>query len=256
MTLFRILAPCAGALCLLSCGAFGPLAHVDVLIPTPPAHWIRAFPDLQFRLVFPDSAGREQAVRVTDPGKRVAIDCPKTGNTPILAYPVSAKDPQGETGQAGMLRPAGGMYPGSLDESSPRPTLALDWRDGAAATVLLRLLSIGRDTSLLNAARLARYFRDVEDPWNLDLKLIEEKLAAGKFTAYDIDKLQCRNVDVNAGTGEWFLESPFSTVTSSTGEGALSLAGVSLGMHGLFSMDGRLKMINVGRTETAVRPIR
>jgi len=256
MMLFKILAPGAGSLCLLSCSVFGPLAHVDVLIPTPPAHWIRAFPDLQFRVVFPDSAGREQVVRVTDPGKPVAIDCPKTGNTPVLAYPVSAEDQQGEAGQKGMLRPAGGMYPGSLDESSPRPTLVLDWRDGAAATVLFRLLSMGRDTSLINAERLGRYFRDAEDPWNLDLNLIEEKLAAGKFTAYDIDELPCRDVDVNAGTGEWFLESPFSAVRSLTGKGTLSLAGVSLGMHGLFSVDGRLMMINVGRIETAVLPVR
>lgn len=256
MTLFKILTPAVGAFCLLSCSAFGPLAHVDVLIPTPPAHWTRAFPDLQFRLVFPDSAGRGQAVRVTDPGKPVAIDCPKTGNIPILAYPVSARDQQGNTDQAGLLRPAGGMYPGSLDESSQRPTLVLDWRDGAAATVLFRLLSLGRDTSLINAARLARYFRDAEDPWNLDLNLIEEKLAAGKFTAYDIDKLSCRDVEVNAGRGEWFMESPFSTVTSLIGEGTLSLAGVSLGMHGLFSADGRLMMIDVGRIETVVLPIR
>ena len=118
MTLFRILAPCAGALCLLSCGAFGPLALVDVLIPTPPAHWTRAFPDLQLCLVFPDSSGKEQVIWVKDPGKPVAIECSKTGNTPILAYAVSARDRQGVAGRAGMLRPAGGMYPGSLDELS------------------------------------------------------------------------------------------------------------------------------------------
>jgi hypothetical protein len=256
VTFFKILAPGAGALCLLSCGVLGPLAHVDVLIPTPPAHWTRAFPDLQFCLVFPDSSGREQVVIVADSGKRVAIDCSKTGNTPILAYPVSARDPQGLTGRAGMLRPAGGMYPGSLDESSPHPTLVLDWRDGAAATVLSRLLSLGRDTSLINAARLIRYFRDAEDPWNLDLELIEEKLAAGKFSAYDIDQVLCRDVDVDAGAGEWFMESPFSALTTVTGEGTLSLAGISLGMHRLFSVDGRLIVIDVGRNETAVLPVR
>jgi hypothetical protein len=148
------------------------------------------------------------------------------------------------------------MYPGSLDESSPRPTLVLDWRDGAAATVLFRLLSLGRDTSLINAARLARYFRDAEDPWNLDLELIEEKLAAGRFTAYDIDELPCRDVIVKTGAGEWFMESPFSTVTSLTGEGTLSLSGVSMGMHGLFSVDGRLTMIDVGMVGTVVKQVR
>ena len=216
----------------------------------------RRFPISSSGWSFRIPPGREQAVRVTDPGKPVAIDCPKNGNTPILAFPVYAGDPPGETGRAGMLRPAGGMYPGSLDQSSPRPTLVLDWRDGAAATVLFQLLSLGRDTSLVNAARLAGYFQEAEDPWNLDLKLIEDKLASGKFTAYDIDKLPCRDVDVNVGTGEWFTESPFSAVTSVTGNGILSLAGLSLGMHGLFSVDGRFLMMDVGRTETVVLPIR
>ena len=256
MALFKILALIAGTQCLFSCDAFGPLAHVDVVMPAPPQHWSQAFPDLEFRLVFPDSAGREQVVRVTDPGKPVAIECSKNGNTPILAFPSCARDPEGQTGRAGTLRPAGGMYPGSLDESSPRPTLVLDWRDGAAAAVLFRLISLGRDTSLVNAVRLARYFRDAADPWNLDLNLIEEKLAAGKFTAYDIDELPCRDVDVKAGTGEWFMESPFSTVTSLTRDGTLSLPGISLGMHGLFSVDGRLMMIDVGRIETAVLRVR
>jgi hypothetical protein len=256
MTLVKTLALMTAALCLLSCGPFGPLAHVDVLIPIPPPQWTRAFPDLQFCVTFPDSAGREQTVKVADPWNAVTIDCCKTGNTPILAYPCTAKDPSREGGRAGTLRPAGGMYPGSLDESGPRPTLLLDWRDGAAATVLFRLLSLGRDISLINASRLCQYFRDAEDPWNLDLTLIGEKLAAGNFTAYDIDTLPSRDVRVKAGAGEWFLESPFSAVTSLNGEGTLNLAGVSLGMHGLFSVNGLMMMIDVGRLETVVMPVR
>jgi hypothetical protein len=256
MTLFKTLALISCTHCLVSCGAFGPQAQIYVLIPVPPLTWTRAFPDLEFRLAFPDSAGREQVVKVADPGKPVAIDCSKTGNTPILAYPCSARDDKGEIGRAGMLRPAGGMYPGSLDESSPQPTLVLDWRDGPVATVLFELLLLGRNISLINAARLSQYFRDAEDPWHLDLQLIEGELATGKFTAYDLDALPCRDVYVKAGPGEWFMESPFSTVTSLTEQGTLSLPGVSLGMHGLFSVDGRLMMIDVGRTETVVMPVR
>lgn len=242
--------------CLLSCGAFGPQAHIDVLIPAPPSHWTLAFPDLEFRLVYPDASGREQAVKVADPGRPVTIDCSKTGNTPILAYPCCARDGGGEICGTDILRPAGGIYPGSLDESSLQPTLVLDWRDGAAATVLSRLMSLGRDTSLINAARLARYFREAEDPWKLDLVRIEEELAGGKFTAYDIDVLPCRDIYVKAGSGEWFMESPFSAVTTPTEAGTLSLPGVSLGMHGLFSVDGHLTMINVTGTETVLMPVR
>lgn len=251
MSIRGIPALLAAIFCLLSCSAFGPAAHVDVLIPAPPPHWLQAFPDLEFRLVFADPAGHRQVVRVADPGKAVAIDCSKESNTAILAYPCRASDQEGEADRAGTLRPAGGTYPGSLDSSGPRPTLQLRWQDGAAATVLFRLLTLGRDTSLVNAARLLQYFRAAEDPWNLDLDQIEERLAAGKFTAYDIDELPRRDVRVKAGSGEWFTESPFSPVTSLTGEEDLSLPGLSLGMHGLYSMDGRLMMIDVGPAETA-----
>jgi hypothetical protein len=252
----KTLALIAGIHCLVSCGAFGPQAYVEALIPTPPAHWIRAFPDLEFLLVFPDATGCEQAVRVAEAGKPVTIGCSKAGNTAILAYPCSSWDGEGENGRAGILPPAGGLYPGSLDGSRPKPTLLLDWRDGAVATVLSRLRSLGRDTSLLNAARLSQYFREAEDPWKLDLQGIEEKLAGGSFSAYDIDLLPCRNIQVKAGAGEWFLESPYSSVTTLAEEGTLTLWGMSLGMHGLFSVDGHLMKINVGKSETVVRSVR
>lgn len=252
---FKILALVAGTHCLASCGAFGPQAHVEVLIPTPPSHWIRAFPDLEFLLIFHDAAEREQSIRVADGGKPATIDCSKAGNTAVLAYPCSSRDGGGENGRAGRLRPAGGLYPGSLDGSRSEPTLLLDWRDGAVATVLYRLRSIGRDTSLLNAARLSQYFQEVEDPWKLDLDGIGEKLAEGNFSAYDIDPLPCRDIQLRVGTGEWFLESPFSTVTTMAEEGILSIWGISLGMHRLFSVDGRLTNISVSTSEIAVAPV-
>jgi hypothetical protein len=252
---FKILALIAGTHCLVFCGAFGPQAHVLVFIPAPPSHWAQAFPDLEFLLVFPDAAGREQSVRAVDPGKPVRIDCSKEGNTAVLAYPCTSMDGEGE-GHPGMLRPAGGLYPGSLDESRSEPTLLLDWKDGTVATVLSRLRSMGRDTSLLNAARLSRYFHEVEDPWKLDLDAIEEKLAEGSFSAYDIDPLSCRDIQIRAGAGEWFLESPFSPVTTAADDGILSILGVSLGMHRLFTVDGRLTNICVSASGTAVAPVR
>jgi hypothetical protein len=176
---FKILALIAGTHWMTSCGAFGPQAHVEVLIPAPPRHWTRAFPDLEFLLVFPDAAGCLQSIKVADAGKPAAIDCSKAGNTAVLAYPCISRNGEAENDDAGMLRPAGGLYPGSLDGSRSDPTLLLDWKDGAVATVLCRLRSIGRDTSLLNAARLSRYFQEVEDPWKLDLNGIGEKLARG-----------------------------------------------------------------------------
>lgn len=217
---------------------------------------MQAFPDLEFLLVFPDAAGHEQTKRVTDAEKPVTIDCSKEGNSAILAYPCSSRDGGGGDGRPGILRPAGGLYPRSLDGSRSEPTLLLDWKDGAVATVLSRLRSIGRDTSLLNADRLSRYFQAVEDPWKLDLDGIAEKLAEGSFSAYDIDPLSCRDIQLWVGTGEWFLESPFSPVMTAADDGILSIWGVSLGLHRLFSVDGRLTNISVSASETAVAPVR
>jgi hypothetical protein len=249
------LAMAAGGLCLASCGAFEPQARIKVLIPTPPDHWIRAFPDLEFVLVFPGVSGEEQEIKVADATRPTTITCSKAGNSSILAYPRSSRDGKSADARAGPLRPAGGLYPGSIDDTGAEPTLLLDWRDGAVATVLSRLHALGRDTSLVNASRLSQYFREAADPWNLDLEGIAEKLAKGDFSAYDIDLLPCRDINVKAGAGEWFMESPFSPVTALVQEGTLTLRTICLGMHTLFSIDGRLVKIDVGRKETFVKSV-
>jgi hypothetical protein len=243
-------------MCMTSCSIFGPQAQIEVLLPSPPPHWILAFPDLAFTLVFPDGAGCEQAVTVLNTGKPVAIGCSKEANTAILAYPYSVAAGQTVNGYEGMLRPAGGLYPASLDCTRATPTLLLDWKDGAVVTVLNRLHARGFSTSLLNAGRLSRCFQETADPLSLDLPGIEEKLAQGGFSAYDMDPLPCRDIQVKVGAGDWFLESPLSSVASSAEDGALALNGISLGMHGLFSTAGHEMKINVRASETVVLPVR
>jgi hypothetical protein len=75
-------------------------------------------------------------------------------------------------------------------------------------------------------------------------------------SAHDIDPLPCRDIQLRVGPGEWFLESPFSPVATVAEDGILSIWGISLGMHRLFSLDGRFLNISVGQSETDAAPVR
>jgi hypothetical protein len=235
------------AACVLpaACFAFGPEASVSVVIPAPPEHWIRAFPDLGFLVVFLDAQGRDREVEAADWRTPVSVSCSKAGNTPVLAFPRTSRDAGLLNGARGILRPAGGLYPVSPGASSAEATLELTWEDGAVAYVVSRLISIGRDASLFNAARLADFLRRSADPWKLDLDGIAQKVAQGSFNVYDIDALPGRDVTVKPGVGQWFLESPFCLVMTAQADGTLTLVNLAQGMHGLFSVNGHRDRIDV-----------
>jgi hypothetical protein len=225
---------------------------MNVVIPAPPEHWARAFPDLWFLVVFPDSQGRNREVEAADWRVPVSVSCSKAGNTPVLAFPCTVRDTGLPDGARGILRPAGGIFPDCHGDSSAGSTLKLTWEDGAAAYVVGRLISIGRDTSLFNAARLADFLRRAADPWKLDLDGIAQKIAQGDFNAYDIDPLPGRDVTLEPGPGEWFLESPFCPVMTVQANGTLSLLCLAQGMHGLYSTHGPVYRIDVSPAGTVV----
>jgi hypothetical protein len=235
----------------VACTAFGPDARVRPVLPAPPDQWRRAFPDLGVTIVFPDSTGRMQEIDGADWGTPPTIFCSKAGNTPILAYPRTKRDC---ATPAGLLRPAGAVFPGSAGQGD-QPTLQLTWEDGAAAYVLARLLSLGRDCSLFNAQRLSAYLHRTADPWDLDLDGIAQKIAGGDFSAYDIDELPCRGLSIMAGPGEWFLESPLRPILVPDGAGRIDVE-LSDGLHALFSVEGRLFTIAVDRTGARVNVVR
>jgi len=229
---------------LLSCTWFGSQADLRISIPQPPEHWVRAFPDLTFVVVFPDTGGWRRVI-ATDISQPTVITCVKAGNTPILAYPVSA-------GSIGFLRPAGGLFPMDCVDFGEPPHLALSWQDGCLALIFKMLAERGFDTSLVNAARLASFVDRHADPWALDLDAIAERLILGDFSAFDIDLLPTREVTVRPGAGEWFLESPCASPRSVMDEAEITFPRLSIGMHMLFSVEGRRVGIWVGETETVI----
>jgi hypothetical protein len=231
----------------VSCAWFGPQAELRIAIPAPPAHWARAFSDLRFNLIFQDSAGSWQTVTVTDVSQAAVVCCWKAGNAPVLAYPIAGRS-------SGFLRPAGGLYPGDCAAVDGGQALILSWKGGCLASIFKLLAERGFDTSLVNAERLASYLARHEDPWNLNIEGIAEKLIQGNFSTYDIDLLPARDVTLRPGAGEWFLESPFAVARRAEEAESITLPCLGVGMHALFSVQGQTIRIQVGEKETVIGP--
>jgi hypothetical protein len=223
--------------------------EVKVLLPAPPVPWQIAFPRLGFRVVTLDARKGVRERNVDDWRAPPVVTCARSVNSPILAYP--RETGLADSAAAGDLRPAGGFYPLSLRAYQGGEVLELTWEDGPAALVMSRASARGLDVSLFNVSKLRRYLQEHGDPWALDLDAISQKVALGVLTAWDIDTLPCRDVEVEPGPGTWFLESPFSP-SFEAAHGKVVLTGVSLGCHRLFSLAGTSWRVAVGEQETAL----
>jgi hypothetical protein len=244
------------ALAVSGCALFGPEVSVRVVIPHLPEYWKRAFPDLWFLLVFRDGTGSIRTVRASVGALELSIPCAKSGNSPVLAFPRASADGGPCEDAPGPFKPAGGLYPGSLGESRETPTLLLSWQDGPVAYLMSQLAERGLDTALVNAARLSGYLSKAQDPWSLDLESIAQKLADGDFTAYDVRALPSCAVKVAPGPGHWFSESPFFGAPEEASQGQLGIPLMSYGLHYLFSLEGRLSKIQVGKEGTVMVMLR
>jgi hypothetical protein len=215
------------------CDAFGPSDRVTVRLPDAPPHWQQAFPRLSFELEYP---GPDGAMTVTGPydwGTRVVVTCSKRANGAFLAWPLCGDDPRR------LLRPAGGLYPLGVESGAGGGELGLTWADGCLAVIVLRLAVAGRDTSLLDAAKLGGCLAGEPDPWRWDLARIEQGLADGVFSARDLVLLPTVDAVVQPGEGAWFLETPFGAPLPAAPGGTLEVPGLPHGLHTLYGMDGR-----------------
>jgi hypothetical protein len=257
IAVMRHLLPSAAIACLLcsSCRLFGPAADLTVVLPALPAHWRAAFPDLKLAVVLTDPSGKERRVTGIAGDSTLSIACPKRTNTPILAWPLSSRDGIRGPGEPGYLRPAGALYPLSLDSGAAGPTLMITWEQGPLAVLMSRLAAAGRDVSLFNAERLDSYLRKHPDPWMLDLDAMAQRIADGSFTAYDIDCLPTRDIRFAPGPGTWFFESPFAGIVTAADDSAVDMPGVSLGQHALFSLEGGAWRVQVGAREMTLKRV-
>jgi hypothetical protein len=210
-----------------ACTFYSIHSPLTVRLPEAPAHWQQAFPELSYRIFFPTNDSGGFAERRVDGDARVTIPFPKTLYLPVLAYPDLP-------GRSIDLPPAGGVYP--LDSDTVAESISLSWQRGAAAEVLKRLWEQGVDCSTINVPRLCGEIstRSQGDPWALDLDRICDRLAAEEFRLTDIRLAPSRNLLLEPGTGNWFLESPFRFQISAETDGSLLLQNVPLGAHTLF----------------------
>ncbi|MBA7636637.1 hypothetical protein ES703_44258 [subsurface metagenome] len=211
----------------LSCTLFSPTASLLILFPAPPEHWQNSFGDIPYLLTYP---GQEKKLRqeiVYPFRQKVEIVITKQNNLPVTAAPLVKNG-------AVRLPPAGGLYPHDLDTRGKR--LTLSWIQGFAAEILIRLHSGGMDTTGINTIRLCAEIRERAqgDPWLLDIDLITAKLAGGGFRVNYIRKLPSRDIEMMPGAGEWFLESPFSSLHPLEEQQILNLKGLPLGFNRLF----------------------
>jgi hypothetical protein len=146
------------------------------------------------------------------------------------------------------------LFPLSLEATGGQEVLSLSWEDGCAALIVSRVKKLGRDMGRFNVSRLVERMRLAEDPWRWDAVTMAERIATGDFTAFDIELLPSRDVELTIVEGEWFLESPFAPVHGVGSDGKLALQAVALGPHTLFSMDGSETRMYVGEKETVVGP--
>jgi hypothetical protein len=243
----------AALLSVSSCSFLALEEEVTLLCPTPPVAWQIAFPGLVFRAVTTDSRGAPVVTEITDWRGPVAFKCLRTANAPIVAWPYEPGNRESPAHVPGLLRPAGGFFPLSLRAIGNGQVLELSWADGPAALVIARVAAEGRDVSRFNVSRLCLFLRGSGEPWSLDLDAVAQKIAQGKFTAWDIDPLPCRDAEVEPGPGTWFLESPFSPTFEANG-GRILLPRIALGPHRLFSLSGRSWIIEVGQNECVIVP--
>ncbi len=225
-----------------------------LVCPSPPVAWQIAFPGLGFRVVARDSSGALVVTEIADWRIPVAFRCCRVVNSPIVAWPYEPGDRRSPACAPGLLRPAGGFFPLSLRARGDRQIVELSWENGPAALVISRVAAEGRDISRFNVPRLCRFFREEGEPWALDLDSVAQKISQGEFTAWDIDRLPCRDAEVGPGPGTWFLESPFCSTVEAAG-GRIVLPQIARGTHRLFSMMTRSSWtLEIGERETVLVP--
>lgn len=228
-----------GAVGLGSCSLFSPTMAVPVILPELPPHWRGAFSEVEIRLQWPGGESSCAEDWFGAASRQVALDLPKRAYLPIVARPYLPREDL-------FLPCAGGVYPLDVDAGE---TLALSWAQGPLAQLLLELDDRGLDLERLNVPRLSAEMRlrGGEDPWNLDLTSVAAALASGQMRVTEIRLLPLSDVQVPAGPGQWFLESPLRAPCPADAQGLVWLQGVGRGFHRLFAAEGGSRLdLHVG----------
>lgn len=221
--------------CLTGCSfpvpQWGSSSELEFVLPSTPAAW-SGFGALDYSIVLPPRAGggASPAARVAAGVENVQLTLEKGINLPVLAYPIL-------DGRTDLLKPAGAIYPSSLDD---RGRLVLSYRDGFLAELLYPLSASEELISSLNVERLREeiWTRSQGDPWLLDREEILIALAYGNMRSDKISLLPSFDLSISAPVALWVAGDPFrAPCTAAAEHPELELAGVAAGVHHFFRVE-------------------
>ena len=225
-------------LLLCHCSLFAPQVELRVRLPEFPDHWSAVFGRMGFSIVTIDpDCGQRRILTTYETVCEIVLA--KQINLPVLAYPIGA----------GALPPAGGIYPIDL---SDREELCLTWENGPIALLLITLREQGVDPSGFNCRRLAEELASRDDPWNIDMESVGEKMIRGSFRVTDIRPRPSRTSTLPFDSGSWYTESPFRPPQPAGSKG-LRLENVTLGYHTLIRDPLLVYALFVGEEEVLWR---
>lgn len=213
--------------CSLPLPPWGARPQLEVVLPPSPDAW-KPFGKLSYLLVLPPEAagGEARTLQWDAGGPPPRLSLAKRCNLPLLAYPLLA-------GRSDLLKPAGALYPISLDE---RGRLRFSFRDGFLAGLLFPLSGETDLLASINASRLGEeiWERSQGDPWIIDRERILKTLAYGTMRSDRITPLPAYDLTIRPVTGGWISADPFrAPVEAEDGAAALALGSLPLGVHHL-----------------------
>ncbi len=214
---------------------------VRVMVPDLPAWWIPHRSGISLRLVWIGSEGDEEEI-LADSWEAREIRIPKLPNVAVLAYPRF----RGEE-----LRPAGGLYPATLEGGGGR--LRLSWIDGFASELLLAASRAGIPLEMLNGVRFLSTAaeRAGGNPWRLDRERPLEALIAGRFSMYDFSLRDGYPANAPVGEGSRFLPAdPLAPPVTADGTGFLRFDRLEVGFHRYFEDEPEIPGADAAAAET------
>ena len=221
------------------CSLLGDSVEVGIVLPELPPEWepiLRAEGSPSFLVRAPGRGRLPQELLVPVPGAAPSqaacrLTLPKRANLPVVAVPIVQ-------GRSDLLRPAGGLFPAALGGGG---TMALAWKDGFLATLLLALAERGQLIEALNARRLSGEIekRCAGDPWSLDREAILLLLSLGSFRTDRIKELPPHSLVLHCAPGSrWVEGNPFRPAIQADELGVLAVAPIVAGFHAFFRVDG------------------
>lgn len=179
---------------------FGRNIELAIRLPPPPAAW-EPLGRLSYRLVAfgPDWEAESELL---EQGTRQAfLSIEKGGPIPVLAYPVIG-------GRADLLRPAGGVFPLTLD---PHGILELSYPNGPLAALLVPVIQNEALARSVNIPRLRAeiWERSGGNPWLIDREAILETLLYGVMRSDRIRNLPEFVLETSLSPGSWVSDNPF-----------------------------------------------